>query len=916
MFDIARTEARIAAFVADLGRGDDGESAARRLCEGLFQAFGWRDLRQAGATLAGRPRERGEPLCVDLRWGSKLWIEVVPRGTRLEPRRRQAFEHWQYHPLRPQYVVLCNFDESWICDFDHQTSAPVDRLPMSELPRRYTALNFLAPEAGPPVFHDDRVAVTRAVAEQLAGVFGRMTARGVARAAAQRFMLRCVVALFAEALGVAAPGDFAELLADPASPLTADERVQLSGAADSDWSLVEPAILGTLFQASLDRGRRHALGAHFSSEADIARVVLPTIVRPWRDRIRGAETLEELALLRTRIGEFRVLDPACGSGDFLFVAHREVARLEIELVQRMREEFGLTAVGELAVRADNFLGIERDRFAAELARVTMLLGEQLARVEFRAAFGGARPGLRALRSWDHLDTSISEADALFVEWPAVDAIVGNPPFQAKNKMQAELGVAYVQALRARYPDVSGMADYCVYWFRRAHDALPVGGRAGLVGTNTIRQNESRESGLAHIVRTGTIVEAVASAVWRRDAAVHVSIVNWVKGCELPGKRRLSWQEGDRADGPWVTVEVDEIGPSLSPGTDLSAARTLAGNVGAGCCYQGQTHGHAGFLLSAEEAEAMLSASARTAEVIFPLVNGEDLVARRDGSPRRFVIDFGERELALARTYEAPFERVWQRVWPDRRSAMAEEIGRNAELLGRDPRARVNRHHAQFFERWWRLSWRRGEMLAAIAELPRYIVCARVARRPIFEFVARELRPGDSLVVFPLADDYSYGILQSSVHCAWLVGRCSTLKRDYRYTSRTVFDSFPWPQQPERAQVLAVAAAGRRLRAARLELARRDGLSRRAMYRALEGSERSPLREAHAELDRAVWDIYGVRADAEIPGRLLALNRRLADAESRGELVVGPGLGALGLDPATARQCGSEDCIRASRGRSI
>lgn len=128
-------------------------------------------------------------------------------------------------------------------------------------------------------------------------------------------------------------------------------------------------------------------------------------------------------------------------------------------------------------------------------------------------------------------------DALFVAWPAAEVIVGNPPFQAKNKMQAEFGAAYVRALRGRFPEVSGLADYCVYWFRRAHDALPPGGRAGLVGTNTIRQNSSRAGGLAYIVASGTIVEAVASKVWPGAAAVHVSIVSSIKQVGVPAGRR-------------------------------------------------------------------------------------------------------------------------------------------------------------------------------------------------------------------------------------------------------------------------------------------------------------------------------------------------------------------------------------------
>jgi type II restriction/modification system DNA methylase subunit YeeA len=131
---------------------------------------------------------------------------------------------------------------------------------------------------------------------------------------------------------------------------------------------------------------------------------------------------------------------------------------------------------------------------------------------------------------DNLDENIICSDALFMDWPAVDAIVGNPPFQSKNKMQKELGPAYLQTLRDTYPEISGRADYCVYWFRKTHGSLKTGQRAGLVGANTIRQNYAREGGLDYIVKNkGTIIEAVSSQPWSGEASVHVSIVNWLKG---------------------------------------------------------------------------------------------------------------------------------------------------------------------------------------------------------------------------------------------------------------------------------------------------------------------------------------------------------------------------------------------------
>ncbi len=129
---------------------------------------------------------------------------------------------------------------------------------------------------------------------------------------------------------------------------------------------------------------------------------------------------------------------------------------------------------------------------------------------------------------------------MLTDWVKADAIIGNPPFQSKNKMQQEFGAAYVKKIREKYPEIPGRADYCVYWFRRTHDELASCGRAGLVGTNTIRQNYSREGGLDYIVaNAGTITEAVSSQVWSGDAAVHVSLVNWVKD-EYKGKKSNGW----------------------------------------------------------------------------------------------------------------------------------------------------------------------------------------------------------------------------------------------------------------------------------------------------------------------------------------------------------------------------------------
>ena len=301
------------------------------------------------------------------------------------------------------------------------------------------------------------------------------------------------------------------------------------------------------------------------------------------------------------------------------------------------------------------------------------------------------------------------------------------------------------------------------WFRRAHDELPESHRAGLVGTNTIRQNYSREGGLDHIVHNGgTITEAVSTQVWSGEANVHVSIVNWVKG-SYPGKKKLYRQLGERKDSDFDCVELDRISASLSGGLDVTGARDLYANKKPKVCYQGQTHGHDGFVVYPDTAADMIRSSAANREVLFPYLTADDLLGNKPPSPSRFVIDFHPRDMYASRRYSEPFQRVQDLVLPDREEAAQEEEERNREALAEDPRARINRHHRNFLNSWWLLSYPRKELINKITSLPRYAVCGQVTKRPIFEFVHPDIRPNAALIVFPLPDDYSFGILQSGVH---------------------------------------------------------------------------------------------------------------------------------------------------------
>ncbi len=956
MFDVVESLNDFLQYAALLKGDEKGE--AQVFCDRLFKAFGHKGYKEAGAELEFRIKKESTKgtSFADLIWKPRFLLEMKKRGENLFHHYQQAFDYWIHAvPNRPRYVVLCNFDEFRIYDFDKQIDEPVDTVALKDLPLRYPALNFLFPNNSEPVFGNDLEAVSRDAADKVAQLFNLLVARGIARSDAQRFVLQIVVAMFAEDIGLlpasivynlvddclhkgqstydlfgalfsqmnsAAPakgGRFRDVpyfnggIFQTVTPIDLKtEELELiggpDGAATKNWAKVNPAIFGTIFQKSMDAEERHAYGAHFTSEADILRIVTPTIVRPWRDRIGQASTMKDLLALRSHLMNFKVVDPACGSGNFLYLSYRELVRVEIALLAKLKESVSAKSFQEQAktvslVSPRQFYGIDRDSFGVELAKVTLMLAKKLAldeaidvlereQIELPLNTDEALP-------LDNLDANIVCGDALFVQWPEVNAIVGNPPYQSKNKIIQDLGRAYVNSVRAEFPEVPGRADYCVYWFRKAHDHLKPGQRAGLVGTNTIRQNYSRIGGLDYIVANGgTITEAVSTMKWSGEAAVDVSIVNWIKGDQAGLKRLYIQQDNNDASKGWAFKDLSEIGPSLSFEVDVTQARTIQANAARGGCYQGQTHGHEGFLLTLDQSREFIAKDPKNKEVLFPYLIADELIGRSDALPTRYVIDFGERDILSAKAYPKLFERVEHTVLPDRAAAAAAEEKRNNEALAANPDGRIALDHANALSRWWLLFRRRGEMLAAINGLTRYIACGRVTLRPIFEFVSPAIHPNDAVMVFPFEDDYSFGILQSSIHWLWFTNRCSTLTGRYRYTSNTVFDSFPWPQSPDLSAIKKVADAAVDLRMLRTKLMKEHNMSFRQLYRTLDLPGASPLKEAQAKLDHAVREAYAMSKSEDPLAFLLALNKIVADKEDAGETVTGPGLPLIaGANPA-------------------
>lgn len=894
-------------------KGDE-KGEAQIFCDRLFRAFGHEGVAEAGATLEYRIKKennRGATFA-DLMWKPRCLIEMKKRGEDPSKHFRQALDYWtRAVPDRPRYVMLCNFDEFHIYDFERQVDEPVDVIQLADLPQRYEAMAFLLPVEQSPIFNNDLEVVSRAAAGQMGGLFRRLHERGIDRTDAQRFVLQCVVAMFSEDVGLLPRAIFSRILSDSASAdeaydlilglfrqmnspgvpkagrykdvqyfngglfsnipdilLLDDELEVLREACRTNWSAVRPEIFGTLFEGSMDQGQRHALGAHFTSQVDIMRIVQPTIVDPWRERIDEASTISEIHQVLQDMSAFTVLDPACGSGNFLYVAYREMRRLEAAAIQKLNERRRSKTANQQGqfqyVATSSFMGMDVNPFAVEVAKVTMMIATKLATDELHDFYE-----VLPLAS---MDKAIQCRDALFTPWPEADVIIGNPPYIGRRKIVDELGAAYSAQLPTVHPAVTGVSDFVCYWFPLAHDRLKVGGRAGFVATNSIRQNESRVSSLDYVVdHGGTIFEAVDSQPWSGDAHVHVSIVNWIKG-EWESKRVLWLNDGN------LRMESESISSSLKATIDVRSAGKLAVNTKPKRMFQGQTPGHAkGFVIDQPTAEDLISAG--EGQVIHEwIAGGTDLI---DGQPRSYVIDIPELELEMADTrYPKAMQRLRQMVMGQRLEAGAKQSAVNAEILKANPKAKPGRHHIALAERWWTHFYRRADMIAAFEDLDHYLAIGRVTtpdRRMIVVPVPVDIRPGDLVSVVALDDLYSFGLISSSAHKAWLDVRCSTLGVANRYTSSTVWDTFPWPQLPTPLQIDSVESAAQEVLNVRQHLFE-AGATLQQMYNSIRTEGRSSLRSAHEALDGAVLAAYGFDQNFDIVEQLFALNRSIAEDE--------------------------------------
>jgi len=671
-----------------------------------------------------------------------------------------------------------------------------------------------------------------------------------------------------------------------ALPLDRDDLEILAQVAQLDWSSIEPSVFGTLFERGLDPGKRAQLGAHYTSRDDILLIVEPVLMRPLRrrwgkvkeqaealaKRWRAAETtggaktrarrrLEKLLHgYADEIADTRVLDPACGSGNFLYVALRQLLNLEKDVIA-LSANLGLGMFFP-TVSPEQLFGIEINEYAHELAQATIWIGY----IQWLRENGFGQPSepiLKALDNIHEMDAILTfddEGNPVEPEWPEADVIIGNPPFLGGGKLRGELGDEYLERLFFVYDErLPGFSDLCCYWFEKARGMIETGklNRAGLLATQGIR-GEANRTVLQRIKETGGIFWAQSDRNWILDgAAVHVSMVGFDRGQE-------EMKELD-------DNIVQNINADLTAHADLTMRLQLKEN--SGISFMGPS-AKAPFDVDAETAMQLLGQQGNpngrpNSDVVRPVFSAVDLTKR---SRERWTIDFGFMPIEDASQYHAPFEYVKEHVYPIRSK---------------------NRRRA-YAEKWWQYAEARPGMRQALGGLSRFVATPGVSKHRVFVWVDSKILCNQGTLVFARYDDYFFGVLHSKVHELWARRQGTQLREaesGFRYTPTTCFETFPFPWPPgnkpiddPNVQAIAVAA--------------KDLVEKRDRWLNPEGMEENELKKrtltnlynqrptwldlAHKKLDDAVLDAYAWPHDLtndDILEHLLALNLERAEVRA-------------------------------------
>ncbi|WP_170162653.1 class I SAM-dependent DNA methyltransferase [Pacificibacter maritimus] len=838
--------------------------------------------------------------------------------------------------------------------------------------------------------------VTRDIAAHLAELGKSFEGQGHDSETVARFLMRCLFSMFAEDVDLIPYGSFTELLkklrghpehAEPslkglwqtmdgggfsqvlmhdlkrfngglfkdadALPLDNVQLGLLIEAAEADWKQVEPAIFGTLLERALDAKQRHKLGAHYTPRAYVERLVTPTIMEPLREDWRNVQiavqrlnadgkTDKALDLVKDfhhDLCEVRVLDPACGSGNFLYVALEMMKRLEGEVTALMYELGDTKPL--YTVDPHQFLGIELNTWAANVAELVLWIGYLQWHYRTHGIAAPSEPVLRDFKNienrdavlewsartprvddtgapvtrWDGVTTirhqvtgeEVPDPEARVqvydyakpkaTTWPKATFIVGNPPFIGASRLRDSLGDGYVEALWSAYPKMPQSADLVMFWWDKA--ALAARGfnaktgagtrRFGLITTNSLRQTFNRrvlEPHLNDAKKPLSLLFAVPDHPWvdtQLAAAVRIGMTVGALGNHTGRLLTIVTETTDKKDdvnGRSVTfeTEIGKIFPNLKIGANVVGAKPLQANLG--LSSRGVQLIGSGFIVSPEKAKSLgLGTVPNTDNHIREYRNGRDLTATPRGV---MVIDlFGLTEQEVRTHFPLVYQHLADTVKPDR------------DQNNRD----------SYRKKWWIHGEPRKELRPALNGLVKYVATVETSKHRFFTMLDHKILPDNKLIALAVNGVESFSILSSRIHEVWALATGSQLGPTPVYVKTLSFDAFPFPDltdpQKERLRGLGeeLDAHRKRQQAAHPKLTLTNMYNVLEKLRAGEGIEGKDkeiydqgligiLRDLHDQIDAAVADAYGWPkdlSDEDILMRLVDLNKTRAAEEATGHI---------------------------------
>lgn len=720
-------------------------------------------------------------------------------------------------------------------------------------------------------------------------------------------------------------------------PLGREEIGELRQAATYDWRDVDPSIFGTLLEQALDPAERQRLGAHYTPRAYVERLVIATVIEPLRDDWRKVLSTAErhkaakrdrdaIATVRAfhqSLCDVRILDPACGTGNFLYVALELVKRLEGEVLEALLDlggEEALVGLSGHTVDPHQFLGLELNTRAAAIAELVLWIGH----LQWHARTKGGLPSEPILKAFRNIEVKNAVLSAekvlargpngkpltrpgpdgtprevyeyrspLRPDWPQADFIVGNPPFIGGKDLRSRLGDAETEALWAAHPHMNDSADFVMYWWDHAAALLTRKGtrlrRFGLVTTNSISQVFQRRVMERYLKakRPISLVMAIPDHPWSKAspdaAAVRIAMTIAEAGTRDGDLREVVREADLNTDTPIIELSDrrGRIHSDLSIGADVTSAGGLLANEG--ICSPGvKLHG-AGFIVKPVEAEHLGLGRRRGLEThVRPYRNGRDLMARPRGA---MVIDlFGMTAEQVRSSYPEVYQHLLTAVKPER----------------------DKNNRATYRDSWWTFGEPRSEFRPALSGLSRYIATVETTKHRVFQFIDAAILPDNMIIAVASDDAYALGVLSSRFHCQWAVraGGWLGMGNDPRYSKSRCFDPFPFPVASERSKS-AIRAAAEEIDALRKRvLSEHPELTLTGLYNVLDDLRRGVvadaldaerryilnaglvlvLKELHDRLDAAVAAAYGWPADLaedDIVARVVDLNRARAKEEAEG-----------------------------------